>query len=171
MTSRLLVDKIESKSGNQVDLSTHTLKMPQGHVIQTVNTGYSGSSQTSSSGSFVALTNLSASITPQFSTSKILIMTDPSIYLSGGQQNNSGVIAIYRDGSEIKKHTNRQYDYGSSGILLERPFTMLYMDSPSTTSSVTYQIYVKLVSTSSGSIIFNDNNDDTSNLILQEVAQ
>ena len=79
---------------------------------------------------------------------------------------------LFRDGSEVMKHTNRQYDYGSSGVLLERPFTMLYIDSPSTTSSVTYQLYARLVSTASGhQWIFNDNANDTSSLIVQEIAQ
>ncbi len=166
MTSRLLVDKIEGKA------SSDTVQMPAGMVIQTVSTQHSGASQSSTSASFVALTNLSVSITPKFSTSKMLIMTDPSIYMAGGQQDNTSRIAIYRDGSEVMKHTNRQYDYGSSGVLLERPFTMLYIDSPSTTSSVTYQVYMTLVSAASGhNIIFNDNANDTSSLIVQEIKQ
>ena len=164
--STLSVDTIQGKT------TAGTVAMPSGHVIQTVSTQHSGSSQTSTSASFVALTNLSVSITPKFSTSKMLIMTDPSIYMGGGQQNNVSRIAIYRDGSEVMKHTNRAYDYGSSGVLLERPFTMLYIDSPSTTSSVTYQVYMTLVSTASGhNIIFNDNANDTSSLIVQEISQ
>jgi hypothetical protein len=166
MTSTLKVDTIQGKS------TAGTVAMPAGHIIQTVSTQYSGAAQSSTSASFVALTNLSVSITPKFSTSKMLIMTDPSIYMAGGQQDNTSRIAIYRDGSEVMKHTNRQYDYGSSGVLLERPFTMLYIDSPSTTSSVTYQVYMTLVSTASGhNIIFNDNANDTSSLIVQEIKQ
>ena len=165
MTSTLKVDTIQGKT------AAGTVAMPSGHVIQTVSTQYSGASQSSTSASFVAITNLSVSITPKFSTSKMLIMTDPSIYMAGGQQDNTSRIAIYRDGSEVMKHTNRQYDYGSSGVLLERPFTMLYIDSPSTTSSVTYQLYARLVSTASGhQWIFNDNANDTSSLIVQEIA-
>ena len=166
MTSRLLVDKIEGKA------SSGTVQMPAGHIIQTVSTQHSGTAQSSTSASFVALTNLSVSITPKFSTSKILIMTDPSIYMSGGQQDNNSTIAIYRDGSEVMSHSNRQYDYGGSGVLLERPFTMFYVDSPSTTNSITYQLYATLASTASGHLwILNDNANDTSSLIVQEIAQ
>ena len=64
MTSRLLVDKIESKSGSQIDMSTHTLKMPSGHVVQTVFVH--STTRTAVSSSTYTNVSLTKAITPKF---------------------------------------------------------------------------------------------------------
>ena len=73
MTSRLLVDKIESKTGNQVDMSTHTLKMPAGHVVQVARTYVASSSHVSTSSTSLAASGIQCSLTPKFSNSLILV--------------------------------------------------------------------------------------------------
>ena len=73
MTSRLLVDKIESKTGNQVDMSTHTLKMPAGHVVQVARTYVASSSHVSTASTSLAASGIQCSLTPKFSNSLILV--------------------------------------------------------------------------------------------------
>jgi|9_EtaG_2_1085328.scaffolds.fasta_scaffold93136_2 hypothetical protein len=73
MTSRLLVDKIESKSGNQIDLSTHTLKMPSGSVIQVVQRQVANSFfTTSNNATYTDVTNFYVDITPKFNDSIVI---------------------------------------------------------------------------------------------------
>jgi hypothetical protein len=65
MTSRLLVDKIEGKT------TANTVQMPSGSVLQVVSSEHSSETSTTST-SFVD-TGHSLTITPKFSTSKVLI--------------------------------------------------------------------------------------------------
>lgn len=71
MTSRLLVDKIESKSGSQIDMSAHTLKMPAGHVIQTQYV--MSTTRTAISSTSYTATALQKAIAPKFANSLIYI--------------------------------------------------------------------------------------------------
>ena len=159
--STLFVDTINEKtSGNGIYIP--------GHVIQFVSTTYS-TIHSNTSSSFTD-TGFDVTITPQSASSKIYIVGNFSIYLSGNVQNNVAATAIYRDDTtKIAEMTVRQYDYGSSGILVERPVTMTYFDSPATTSAVKYTLYTKI--TSGSNIIFNDDSDDSSNITLMEIAQ
>ena len=159
--STLYVDTITEKtSGNGVQIP--------GHVVQVVSVTYS-TYHTTSSSSFTD-TGFDVTITPKSASSKIYIIGNYSIYLSGGIQNNRAETAIYRDDTtKIAQMTVRQYDYGNSGVLIEHPLTMTYLDSPATTSAVKYTLYTRLDSGSN--INLNDGSDDQSNMTLMEIAQ
>ena len=112
---------------------------------------------TTSSTSYVAATGYTVSITPSATSSKIFVIvstsmdnkgSDKTIYatlyrsISGGATTHitddaEGVAANYTD-------SGRQYT----------PVTLHTLDSPSTTSAVTYQVYVK--SNGSHDVTFND---------------
>ena len=106
-------------------------------VLQVV-TGTTSVQATSSSISY-ADTGLTATITPQSSTSKILVLvTQVSCYRSAGSTDNAINLRLMRGATEIQKIANNQ---GYSGTAIIQQFTIsgTYLDSPATTSATTYK--------------------------------
>jgi hypothetical protein len=138
--------------------------LPTGCVLQVVmGTATAGFSTTSTS--YVA-TNLSATITPTSATSKILIFfTGPSYSLSV----NYAFTTVYRNGT-----TNLGIG-ASAGLAVtgnnpgtyDTSVTGMYLDSPATTSAITYTVYLK---TSASTAYFGDSGNIGQVMILQEIA-
>ena len=119
--------------------------MPTGTVIQVVQ----GSTTTASShGSTSTLsdTNLSASITPSSASNKIFVMINQHIYF----QRYGGTIVILRGSTNISAVTDTYQNYMNvSGDISFRGYaTHSQLDSPSTTSAITYKTQAKSYSTS-----------------------
>jgi hypothetical protein len=138
--------------------------LPTGSVLQVVSTTIS-SSQTTSSTSYVA-SNLITTITPSSATSKIFIL------LNGGSvdsntSGNSIYTSLYRNigSAGYFSLSYMQTIYYSSGNNMGG-HTFNYLDSPATTSSVSYQPYFRMVN--GGSVWFNNNG--TVSLTLMEIA-
>jgi hypothetical protein len=97
-----------------------------------------------SSGGSLASTGISASITPQSTNNKILVIPNiTNIYVGPGLGMG---IAIYRGATNVYQHGYSQSGgylgslySGSGGVISSISFP--YLDSPSTTSSTTYTIY------------------------------
>jgi hypothetical protein len=119
---------------------TSAVQASSGKVLQVVQ-GTTTSSTTSSSTSYVAIVNLTASITPSSSSSKVLILVNSHIYTSG--PNVEAAITIYRNGSDLSTGGTGFTDAYTGGSDLIVPFSMMYLDSPATTSSTTYAAYFK----------------------------
>ena len=114
-------------------------------VIQTVKTDTFSTTSTS----FDAITGLSAAITPAATSSKILVSAH--IVVSGSNANSYGGIALYRGGSVVSGAVG-----ASAGSKLAistantrvptsataKTLTFEFLDSPSSTSSLTYQPYM-----------------------------
>jgi hypothetical protein len=113
--------------------------MPTGSVIQTVQvTDSTARSTTSGTGVY---SGFSASITPQFSTSKILVILNVNLAVSGGT--NANVImggAIYRGSSTQLNGFRNSVNPLVSGDF-DMAISSTYLDSPATTSSVNYQFW------------------------------
>ena len=134
-------------------------------VLQVVQATTTGSSTTSST-SFVN-TNLTATITPLFSTSKMLVI------VSGGDfdtQTNGrqGWATIYRNSTNIGNGSTGISDWYNAGARQIGAISMILLDSPATTSSTTYSLYVR--SDGSGSIICNGQQGIQS-ITVMEIAQ
>jgi len=126
--STLYVDTINEKtSGNGV--------LIPGHVVQVVSTSTLGLPSTTSS-SYVA-SGVSLSITPTSASNKILVL------FSGGAQNIVSTggfkVAVYRGGSSVYEASLVQFT--NSGGNSVSGYLVQYLDSPATTSSVTYEQY------------------------------
>ena len=156
MSSELRVDKIVPTDGVPAGGGGGIIQILQGKTNNRVET----SSQT-----FVA-TNLSATITPKFNTSKIFIMISGDCNTNA--DDNEIYITIYRkigSGSFQDlgfQHSNGEY-YGfasarSNADRLHSAVSINYLDSPSTTSSVEYKVYVRKSSAGSGNVEFPVNN-------------
>ena len=176
MASELHVDAIKHSGGTSaltIDSSGNLTASANLHyaggVLQVVNGRVSNDRDATSSTSYVQLGN-TLSITPKFSTSKIFILavTNPSI--SGGGGNT-----IYFDfGRTTGGTTTKPISSVSNGISTMgfdgwNTVTYSFLDSPNTTSQVTYFCVVKA---SAGIAYFNDNSaNNLTNFTLMEIAQ
>jgi len=184
MAGTLSVQKIQglasSATPTVVEVSSgHVLHAP-GHVIQTIN-GTSTAEATTTSNSYQD-TPLFASITPKFSTSKILINTT---FMSGNPTSNYNIYyALFRDSTNLAADAagGMHINIGITGNSNQATYHMggrcaiTHLDSPNSTSSITYR--VKFANITNGqSCYFNRNaNGDAATrtfctIILQEIAQ
>lgn len=135
--------------------------MPTGSVIQTVSSYYNAGSSTTST-SFVA-TPLTATITPISSTSKILIFASmPVETASSGAQ---AYATIYRNGSNIAPSSVLS-ETRTGGGYIDVNLTINWLDSPASTSALTYTYYLQ---TASGTLYYGTNVYGIGTIILQEI--
>ena len=135
-----------------------------GKVLQ-VLTFTVNSAETTNSNSFTATALLKA-ITPSSSSNKIFVVASGIIQSSGAATNS--VITLYRDSTNLGSASSgmaSQYGSGGGGSC---NFGMNYLDSPSTTSEVTYRVYFKANSGSHNQVIFTDNS--VGSITVMEIA-
>ena len=144
-----------------------TTGSPQsGGVIQAVTYSKINSSSTTST-SYVA-TNLTLSITPKFSTSKILILF--SFTWANAGTANSSYCTIYRNSTELSAGLSGSgfgQTYNQAGNPTYFPTGISYVDSPATTSSTTYTLYIKA---NAGQTIYIGDNNTIQSITLMEIA-
>ena len=106
---------------------------------------YATYNSTTTNTSSWADTGLSASITPKYSTSKILVLAMNNVAATNSNGVNSVAYFDTLRGSTVLVHTRFQIGNalasGTNAIVVG-PVTIQYLDSPATTSSVTYQTYI-----------------------------
>ena len=117
---------------------------------------------TTTSTSLVDITGLSVTITPSSTSSKILI------HVCGGCSNSGGgfatLISLFRDSTEIGQSTdgsssNNFVSSQSDSTANVNNFGSHFLDSPSTTSAVTYKL--KLATQSGRTAVINRRGDGT----------
>jgi hypothetical protein len=163
-------------------------QLPTGSVLQVVTTTYS--TQVSISSQTFTDSGLSLSITPTSATSKILVMVTQAmdVYASGRADLGMG-IRLLRDSTTIwnpsvsgttSPSTGAGYGggYVNAGganqieLTLQVPIT--YLDSPATTSAITYKTQGGLYTTANSSVLtFQPNsaaNNGKSQITLMEIA-
>ena len=135
-------------------------------VVQAVKTDIA----TTTSATFGALSGLSVNITPSATSSKILVTVDCKI----GNEGNGAYIKLVRDSTDIYKGDAQSgklaclhQTYGGSDTG-EGQYGLAFMggtflDSPSTTSQVTYA--VQWLREGSGTIYINRNSSDSSDYV------
>ena len=143
MASQLRVDKIVPVDGAPTGGG--------GGIVQVVMTSSinSGSQFSTGSGTFVDVTGYNCTITPKFNTSKILITSNPIMLLNNGSGNAQKVAFKLLRGStsifERNDFATHQID-GASSVYADYLGMALYhqyLDSPATTSAVTYKIQIR----------------------------
>ncbi len=96
----------------------------------------------SSSNSYVDVTNANASITPTLSSSKVLVTIAFPLGSDGPPSGVTGAYGGIVRGTTLLAEGSLQY-YGagySSSLVFYTPTTLQFLDSPATTSSVTYKL-------------------------------
>jgi hypothetical protein len=132
-----------------------------GGLLQVVQTNQNQQFQTTST-SFVA-SNVSLNITPSSTSSKILLMFNGLVHTPV----NSVEVTIYRDGSNMISSPNKFVRINTDSAY-DPPTTIMYLDSPSTTSQITYTIYIK--SSGGSGPVYIDGNTAHSVFIAQEIG-
>jgi hypothetical protein len=115
---------------------TSGLQWTTGSILQTVY--FSTTTQTDTSSSTMADTGLTVTITPKFSTSKILIISTSQIFKSNGSSNNYMRLRLMRDATEIAVPAVALMLTGAAEENYQM-FSYMYLDSPATTSATTYK--------------------------------
>ena len=141
-----------------------------GKVLQVQSTQLQAEFATSST-SFTDVTNMAVTITPAATSSKILLLCNTNTYvtaheayfnlrweraISGGSTTNIGGSTY---GLTFARSAEEHDFWGGVG--------MTYLDSPSTTSAVTYQVQAR---SSSGNITIGVNTSNTNSIYALEIA-
>ena len=153
--------------------------MPTGSVIQVVQTT-TQTKTTINQGTTFMDTGLSATITPQFSSSKILIHAYHAVTFSnfaGNGDTGGWGMRLLRGSTVIKNGAGNGSDHyisvpsESSYIVFNDPDAFSFLDSPNTTSAVTYKTQAN-ESNSEINIQINGNDSFNvdSSMILMEVS-
>jgi hypothetical protein len=160
-------------NGTSGIFSTRTVRgispasVPAGSVIQVVQHSLSSIGLFSSSGNSAELdvTNSSRTFTPLYSTSKVLhIITIGLKFVCDGR------IYIRRGGSNVSPSLGDQWREMSWDATVDMgPTTMQYLDSPATTSEITYSLRVQS-SGCSNTIAVGNSGDFTPYWTMMEIA-
>jgi hypothetical protein len=149
-------------------------QLPTGSVLQVVQATYS--TQTAIASTSYTDIGLSVSITPKFSTSKILILAsvlaDIQKSVAGGI---GGGISIVRNSTTVwapnPNGGSQPYTwYISSGVEFTQMMNLNYLDNPATTSAITYKIQGASYTTNNSSAVYFQAGNSSSNIILMEIA-
>jgi len=127
MASQLTVDSIVGAT------TSNTVHVP-GHVIQVVSV-VSTSLNVTQTGLTIIDTGLAVNITPTSNTSKIYVTSS----FNGGTDTNgqAGVFYLYRDSTKLMTQGG---DYTGGGGNSFGGHALIMLDSPATTSQITYKI-------------------------------
>jgi hypothetical protein len=125
------------------NITTGTLpkaQLPTGSVLQVVNASYA--LEVNNSTTTYADSNLTATITPTSASSKILVIVTGQAYKSNGNASNSLSLKIQRNNSDIVTFADLLL-YTATANEGSGQFTLNYLDSPSSTSALTYKMQFK----------------------------
>ena len=112
---------------------------------------------------------LSASITPTATSSKIYVIVSATNAISTGSSNNIvSLVRLVRGSTEIAEYLGVRVD-GVSGMQNGGAFSYTDLDSPSTTSAVTYKVQQKLETAGSSRTSFFCFNARLATITLMEV--
>jgi len=134
-----------------------------GKVLQVLSATKTDTQSFSGSNNFHAITGLSLAITPSATSSKILITSVVHAHMN----DYVGGISLYKNSSQVvnhsesigsRKNVNSSTRSGDSNVLTN--ISLNYLDSPSSTSALTYQIYLY---TRSGTYYVNRSGNDGDN--------
>jgi hypothetical protein len=169
------VDAVEPQSGTTLTLgaSGDTVSVPTGATLDVTNATVTGlpasgkllqavtatdsTTRTTSSTSFVTVSNtLSVSITPSSASNKIFLIASGSIYNTTGSV--STIATIFRDATDLGAASNKGLTlvYTPYNNDIASSMCMSVLDSPNTTSAITYQVYFR-ASAGSASLNFDGN--------------
>ena len=128
---------------NGLTFNNATTQASSSKVLQVVNATFTGTGSVTNT-AFTA-TSLTATITPLFSTSKILVMVSNNLFATSPV----AYATVYRGTSTNLGAANGLVEISLSSTWSCYP--MIVLDSPATTSSTAYTVYAK---SGAGSVFF-----------------
>ena len=172
MASQLRVDKIVPVDGAPSGGG--------GGIIQVVHSSATAEASQSNSGTTQTTltdTGLSATITPKFSTSKVLVLVHQTYQIDNGSNDVQFQInMLLRDGSNNTLHGGMGYNAlrWKNMISTSNVYSLNFLHSPNTTSAFTYKMTMNYYYMSSGSGNLRAQRDDQANcqseMTLMEVS-
>ena len=131
-----------------VTFPNSTVQASAGQVLQVVSATKTDTFSTTST-SFTDITGLSVSITPKFSTSKILVIFNT--YTSANQNSSSAAIRLLRnstaidvgDAASTRPQASGIFYTGDVSVSVQASIGVVsnnFLDSPATTSATTYKL-------------------------------
>jgi len=176
MASKIKVDTLETANGsgtialsNQLSgMTTASLpalgsaQMPAGSVVQVLIDEDSSSMQLQSS--TYTDTDLSISITPSSTSSKILALWNVQGNLN--QSTSGWGTRLVRDSTNVFTSNQQYAQYASTFTSQRQSADYKHIDSPNTTSTITYKVQVSTYQNTS--VYFNDDTAQTQ-LVLMEI--
>jgi|3_EtaG_2_1085321.scaffolds.fasta_scaffold94006_2 hypothetical protein len=153
MASTIYVDKLDPQSGTALEIgsSGDTITIPSGATITNSGTAngfgvgkigqvvneITSTVETFTSGTLTA-SGLTASITPSATSSKIYVLYNAPVLMSG-TANSYAEMRLFRDTTELKIFTDIGC-YNNAAQVSTQTFHYEYLDSPSSVSSITYSV-------------------------------
>jgi hypothetical protein len=175
-TSGSNANKVIIPSGQTLDASNGFIP-PAGSVVQVVKTGGTNPAYTSTNSTSFVATNLQLDITPKYANSLLKIEASHSYWwstsgLSGGTYAS---FTFYRDST-----TNIASAHGGVASLegglsannnFNRQTNYIEYDSPNTTNTVNYKVYIKQWAQVTSSLYVIDNANGRNTITITEIAQ
>ena len=143
--------------------------LPTGSVIQVVN-GFTSTLVASSTSTFID-TGLTVTITPKFSTSKILVFVHQNgVSKDGGNAGADMKLSLLRNSTIISNLSLYSLYTGTTISLYGQTLSTSYLDSPATTSATIYKTQFA-ASENTGTVVTQVNaGNSTSTITVMEIA-
>ena len=151
---------------NGLTYPNSTVQASAGQVLQVVNATYS--TQVNSTTATYADTGLTATITPKFSTSKILVSVNMNSCGSTGTSGAYVQFNIVKNSTSLTTFSTAGNGFSAGGNFVIGSCSVDYLDSPATTSSTVYK--VQLSNIASTGLVFVNSYSSTSTITLLEIA-
>ena len=144
--------------------------MPSGSVIQVVNATFDTKTDFTNNGSF-SNSHITANITPSSTSSKVFVLINTAVSVDS-TTTTFRYLTIGRNGAEnshIKILRSSYQDTGGSDV---QDLTIQHLDSPSSTSSVTYSLMADAqnVGMAVGGRMTNTSANQISSITLMEIV-
>jgi len=175
MASKIKVDQIQTADGSgtialQNQLSGLTsASMPTGSVLQVVQNTTSTTTHFNDTTTLHTATDLNVTITPSSSSSKILVSVNCGGLVLGTA--DAILFNMLRDSTTIVARARQGYNSASAQEWSSIPFVMSYLDSPSTTSAITYSFKVGMGASSNCDLQINSGTGTNDGIVMaMEIA-
>ena len=148
-------------NSNVITVPAGNVLYAPGHVLQVVQGTVSPNVSTTST-SFVT-SNLSVSITPKSATSKFLITLANDYWVAAG---NLAMATIFRNSTNLGGVNGLSF-VGAPSSQVECGLSMTVLDSPATTSAITYGSYFRSYG---GGTVYAQNGNIPATITVMEIA-
>ena len=183
MTGQINVNKIAARTGNAITIASGSVLQAPGHVLQTISQSLTDEATVTTQTQADIHSQLSLQITPSSASNKILVSYNITYGLNGDVAH--GYLYVVRDSTNLLIGTASGNRDRATHVLnignnpgSHQNVAGFFLDSPNTTSAVTYKLQCK---SSNGTAIYinrsgrDTNNVDydgrgTSTIVVQEIA-
>jgi len=164
-------DKLSIGTGATLDVSAGALVTPAGHVIQVVQATFDTKTDINSSGSY-SNTHITTNITPSSTSNKVLVLINTVASVDAGTTTFRR-LKVGRNGTVVSTEKILRSSYADTSGSDVEDLTIHYLDSPSSTSSLTYSLMADAngVGMAVGGRMSNTTANQISSITLMEIAQ